>query len=132
MSEHDADEREDGAEPVAAPPAELSAEDAKLVTLARGARGRVGAIEGAAIRDETGRTYSGATVALPTLALSALRLAVAVASASGARGVEAAVVVRRAPGIGSGDVAAVRDLGGAGVPILLVGPDGRPLGSLLT
>ncbi|MFD0819004.1 cytidine deaminase, partial [Micromonospora zhanjiangensis] len=32
-------------------PAELSAEDAKLVTLARGARSRVGAVEGAAVRD---------------------------------------------------------------------------------
>ena len=39
---------------------ELDAEDAKLLTLARGARGRVGAAVGAALRDETGRTYSGA------------------------------------------------------------------------
>ena len=30
---------------------ELTAEDAKLVTLARGARARVGAVEGAAVRD---------------------------------------------------------------------------------
>lgn len=100
---------------------ELDPEDAKLVTLARGARGRVGALEGAALRDETGRTYSGATVALGTLALSALELAVAQAAASGARGVEAAVVVGGSDEVA---VAAVRDLGGAGVPVLLVAMDG--------
>ncbi len=45
---------------------ELTAEDAKLVTLARSARARVGAAEGAAVRDQDGRTYAAATVALPT------------------------------------------------------------------
>ena len=50
----------------------LSDEDAKLVTLARGARGRVGAARGAAVRDETGRTYSAADVSLPSLQVSAL------------------------------------------------------------
>ena len=34
---------------------DLSAEDAKLVTLARGARGRIGVTQGAAVRDEMGR-----------------------------------------------------------------------------
>lgn len=110
--------------------AALSAEDAKLVTLARGARGRVGAAEGAAVRDETGRTYSGATVALPSLPLSALRLAVAQAAASGARGLEAAVVVRRTPDADPADLDAVRDLGGAGVPVLVVGSDGAVLAAL--
>ena len=38
---------------------ELSAEDAKLVTLARAARARAGAVEGAAVRDGDGRTYAG-------------------------------------------------------------------------
>jgi len=71
----------------------LEAEDAKLVTLARGARGRVGAASGAAVRDETGRTYSGADVILPSLSISSLALAVAQAVAAGARGAEAAVVV---------------------------------------
>ena len=37
------------------------------------------ASEGAAVRDETGRTYTAAAVALPSLRLSALRLAVAMA-----------------------------------------------------
>jgi hypothetical protein len=109
---------------------ELSADDAKLVTLARGARGRVGAAEGAAVRDETGRTYSGATVALPSLEVSALRLAVAQAVASGARGLEAAVVVRRLPEADPADLAAVRDLGGAGVTVHVVGADGRVLATL--
>ena len=67
----------------------LSADDAKLVTLARGARGRVGAATGAAVRDETGRTYSGADVDLPSLTVSAVGLAVAQAVAAGARGLEA-------------------------------------------
>jgi hypothetical protein len=106
---------------------ELSAEDAKLVTLARGARGRVGAPEGAAVRDETGRTYSGATVALDGLALSALQLAVAQASASGARGLEAAVVVRRDAAAADDDLAAVRALGGTGVTVHVVAPDGSVL-----
>ncbi|MGD9954989.1 MAG: cytidine deaminase [Candidatus Nanopelagicales bacterium] len=105
------------------PAADLSAEDAKLATLARGARGRVGAAEGAAVRDETGRTYSGATVALASLPLSALRLAVAQAAASGARGLEAAVLVRRDAALDAADVEAVRDLGGAGVPVIVVGTD---------
>ena len=104
--------------------AELPAEDAKLVTLARGARGRVGAAEGAAVRDETGRTYSGATVALPGLAVSAVALAVAQAAASGARGLEAVVVVGAGDALSGSDLDAVRALGGAGIPVLLAAPDG--------
>jgi hypothetical protein len=109
----------------------LSAEDAKLVTLARGARGRVSAAEGAAVRDETGRTYSGATVALGALSLSALQLAVAQAAASGARGLEAAaVVVRRDPEPSPSDLDAVRALGGAGVVVHVVGSDGTLLATV--
>ena len=114
------------------PAADLPAEDAKLATLARGARGRVGAAEGAAVRDETGRTYSGATVALASLPLSALRLAVAQAAASGARGLEAAVVVRRDAEVDRADVDAVRDLGGAGVPVIVVGTDAVVLAVVTT
>ena len=79
---------------------DLDAEDAKIVTLARAARGRIGAAEGAAVRDTDGRTYVGTTVALPSLALSALQVAVAAAVASGATGLEAAALVtdgRRRP-----------------------------------
>ena len=43
----------------------LDPEDAKLITLARSARGRTGAAEGAAVRDTDGRTYLAATVDLP-------------------------------------------------------------------
>src|ERR1700678_3483024 len=68
-------------------------EDLKIISLARSARVRVAAAEGAAVRDETGRTYAAAAVALPSLQLSALRLAVAMAASSGADGLEAAAVV---------------------------------------
>ncbi len=102
---------------------ELSAEDAKLVTLARGARARIGADEGAAVRDETGRTYSGATVHLGRLELSALELAVAQAAASGAKGLEAAVVVRRDAGLVDDDISVVRSLAGTGALVYVVLPD---------
>ena len=111
------------------PATELSTEDAKLVTLARGARGRVGAVEGAAVRDETGRTYSGATVSLGALSLSALQLAVEQAADSGARGLEAAVVVRREAPVADSDLDAVRALGGDGVVVHVVGTDGSVLAS---
>ena len=74
---------------------ELDAEDAKLVVLARGAMGRAEAGSGAAVRDQDGRTYAGAPVALDALALSALQAAVAAAVSSGATGLEAAVSGRR-------------------------------------
>ena len=111
---------------------ELSAEDAKLVTLARGARGRIGAREGAAVRDETGRTYSGATVALDSLSLSALALAVAQAAASGACGIEAAAVVRGGSDLDPADLAVVRALGGTGVPVHVVSTDATLLATVLS
>lgn len=100
----------------------LDAEDAKLITLARGARGRIGAPSAAAVRDETGRTYASASVSLPSLALSGVALAVAQAAASGARGLEAVVVVGADPG--PDDLAVIRDLGGPGVPVLACEADG--------
>jgi hypothetical protein len=84
-------------------------EDAKLITLARGSRARGGAAEGAAVRDRDGRTYAAASVNLPSLRLSALQLAVAMAVASGATGLEAAVVLGDQPGDSAG-AAAVHDL----------------------
>lgn len=100
----------------------LDAEDAKLVTLARGARARAGAAEGAAIRDEDGRTYAAATVSLPSLTLTALQAAVAAAVSSGAQELEAAVVVSPAAEIDPASVAAAGDLGAA--TLILAGPDG--------
>ncbi|MEV0226501.1 cytidine deaminase [Streptomyces sp. NPDC050704] len=102
----------------------LDPEDRKIVTLARSARARNGVPEGAAVRDETGRTYVAGTVALPSLQLSALRTAVAMAVASGAKSLEAAAVVSDAESLADGDLAAVRDLGGAATPVLLAGVDG--------
>lgn len=72
---------------------DLSPEDAKLVTLARATRARIGAAQGAAVRDLDGRTYAGATVDLPHLRLGALEVCVAMAVSSGSRGLEAAVVL---------------------------------------
>jgi hypothetical protein len=95
----------------------LSAEDRKLVTLARATRARTGAAEGAAVRDSDGRTYAAATVDLPSLRVSALGVCVAMAVASGSSGLEAAVVLTDAESVGEGDVAAVRDLGGSGVVV---------------
>jgi hypothetical protein len=86
-------------------------EDIKIITLARSARARVSAAEGAAVRDETGRTYAAAAVALPSLQMSALHLAVAMAASSGATALEAAALVSDGPGPGPVDLAAVRDLG---------------------
>ncbi|MFD9331532.1 cytidine deaminase [Streptomyces sp. NPDC060065] len=102
----------------------LDPEDRKIVTLARSARARNGVPEGAAVRDETGRTYVAGTVDLPSLRLSALRTAVAMAVASGAKSLEAAAVVTEAGVAAAEDLAAVRDLGGAGTPVLVAGPDG--------
>ncbi|WAZ21631.1 cytidine deaminase [Streptomyces cinnabarinus] len=102
----------------------LDPEDRKIVTLARSARARNGVPEGAAVRDETGRTYVAGTVDLDSLKLSALRTAVAMAVASGAKSLEAAAVVTEAESAAAEDLAAVRDLGGAGTPVLVAGPDG--------
>src|SRR5204862_3684268 len=74
----------------------LDPEDRKIVTLARSARARNGVPEGAAVRDDTGRTYVAGTVELASLRLSALQTAVAMAVASGAKSLEAAAVVTEA------------------------------------
>lgn len=93
----------------------MNAEDDKLVTLARSARARTGARQGAAVRDGDGRTYVAASVELPSLALSALQVAVAMAVSSGAPGLEAAVVFGEDPADPAGE-AAVRDLA-PGAPV---------------
>lgn len=103
---------------------ELNAEDAKLVTLARSSRARNQAAEGAAVRDDTGRTYAATTVSLPSLRLAALDLAVAMAVSSGADALEAAAVVTAEPAVAASGLAPVRDLGGGGVPVFVASPDG--------
>ncbi|HJQ44317.1 MAG TPA: cytidine deaminase [Jatrophihabitantaceae bacterium] len=101
---------------------ELGPEDQKLVTLARSARARTGAAQGAAVRDTDGRTYVAATVSLPSLQLSALQAAVAQAVSSAALGLEAAVVVGDEPADDAG-TAAVRDVAPAAV-VYSAAPDG--------
>lgn len=98
---------------------DVSEEDAKLISLARGARARVGSAEGAAVRDQTGRSYSAASVDLPSVKLTAMQLAVATAASAGATGCEAAVLITREPMIDALDVAAIRELGGQYVPVLI-------------
>ncbi|MGH8774853.1 MAG: cytidine deaminase [Jiangellaceae bacterium] len=105
---------------------ELGPEDAKIVILARATRARTGAAEGAAVRDLDGRTYAAAPVSLPSLRLSALQVAVAIAVSSGASGLEAAAVVG-GDGDDVGGLAAVRDLGGAGTPVFVADPTGSVL-----
>jgi len=104
-------------------------EDLKIITLARSARARVMAAEGAAVRDETGRTYAAAAVALPSLRLSALHLAVAMAVSSGAGNLEAAALVSDGDGPDPADLAAVRDMGPNAV-VFHAAPDGTLIATL--
>jgi len=100
----------------------VDAEDEKLVTLARAARARNGAAEGAAVRDDLGRTYSAATVALSSLSLSALQVAVAAAVSSGVQRLEAAAVVTEAEQPTADDRAVVEELGVAA--LIVADPSG--------
>jgi hypothetical protein len=109
--------------------ADLTAEDQKLVTLARSSRARVGALEGAAVRDQDGRTYAAASVVLPSLVVTALQLAVASAVAAGATKLEAAAVVTEAAALEGSGRAAVRDLS-VDAPIHVAAPDGSLLGTV--
>ncbi len=103
---------------------ELQPEDHKLVVLARAAQARTGGLEGAALRDLDGRTYAASTVDLPSLHVSAVGVVVAMAVTSGAGGVEAAVVMSKAP-VDGGDLAVLRDLAGEDVPVYRADQSGR-------
>lgn len=104
--------------------AAFSAEDAKLVTLARAARARTGAAEAAALRDTTGRTYVAVAVDLPSLRLPALAAVVVVALASGVADVEAAAVVGVRSTLSADDTRVIADLA-TGIPVYLAAPDGE-------
>jgi len=117
---------------------DLLPEDAKLVTLARASRARTAAPQGAAVRDQDGRTYAAATVTLPSLQVDALDLAVAMAVSSGARSLEGCAVVGGAVvggavvggAIVGGEVpgiAAVRDLAGDGIAVVMADEAGTPI-----
>jgi hypothetical protein len=99
----------------------LSDEDAKLCTLAKAALARINAPSGAAVRDELGRTYASANVDIPTLRISAIDIVVAQAVASGATGLEAAVILGAPADV---NLAAAREIGGPELPIYLGDPDG--------
>jgi hypothetical protein len=106
---------------------ELDPEDAKLATLARASRARARAQESAAVRDLDGRTYTAVSVDLPSLSLSALQAAIAMAVSSGVTGLEAAVVVTDALAVAESDVEVVRDFAGRGVPIFRADASGAAL-----
>jgi hypothetical protein len=101
----------------------LSPEDEKLVTLARASRARTQSPRGAAVRDLDGRTYVAASVKLPSLDLSALDLAVAMAISSGATGLEAGAVVTTRPGA-IVDLSTVREMAGTDIPVILADHEG--------
>ncbi len=71
---------------------DLTAEDAKLLVLARSAAARVTG-SGAAVRDDIGRTYLAGAVQVGPLRLSAVQAAVAQAVGSGVSRLEAVAVV---------------------------------------
>jgi hypothetical protein len=102
----------------------LDAEDTKLVVLARSAMARAEGGSGAAVRDADGRTYAAASVNLSTLQLTGLQAAVAAAASSGARSLEAVVLVA-----GSADdpgIAAVRELSPT-ASVIITDRAGNPL-----
>ena len=90
---------------------DLPAEMAKLVTLARGARARASAREGAAVIDDMGRSYAAGSVDLAHLKLSAVRAAVAAAVSSGSRALDAAVVLSESPELAADDRAVLDEVG---------------------
>ena len=99
---------------------DLSAEDAKLVTLARATRARTCSPEPAAVRDLDGRTYAAASVSLPSLQVSALGVCVAMAVSSGSRGLEAVVLMGVGSELPEHDAALLREFAGDDVVVHLV------------
>ena len=91
-------------------------EDVKIITLARAARARTGATQGACVRDLDGRTYAATSVSLPHLQLSAVAAALAMAVSSGAEGLEAVAISSDEPP-GPADRELVRDLPGERVKL---------------
>ncbi|HEX8510643.1 MAG TPA: cytidine deaminase [Propionibacteriaceae bacterium] len=100
-----------------------NAEDVKIIGLARAARARTGAAQGACVRDTDGRTYAATNVALPSLTLSAIAVAVAMAVSSGATGLEAAALASEQPPAAL-DTAVLTEVPGAAVVIWWVDPAG--------
>ena len=70
------------------------------------------------MRDTDGRTYAATSVGLPSLQLSAVQVAVAMAVSSGAPGLEA-VAVNGPETLAEHDRTVITDLGGYGVVVWL-------------
>ncbi len=83
------------------------------------------------MRDLDGRTYTASTVQLPSLELTALETAVAMAVSSGATGLEAAAVVTAAD-LPVVRVEAARDLGGDGITVFVASWEGEVAGVVHT
>jgi hypothetical protein len=110
-----------------------NSEDDKLAVLAKGARSRVQAQAGAALRDETGRTYASAEVSVGSLKLSAVEMVVAQAVASGSTGVESVVISQQVElGISDSDLDLVRTFAGSAVTIYVIDEAGNPVDSRST
>ena len=107
---------------------DLGDEDLKLVALAKQARARIQAKEGAAVRDDTGRSYSGATVELHSVTFTALQLAVAQAVAAGARDIEAAVIVTNGA---KADAQPISDASSTPTPLHICSPKGDVVASTI-
>ena len=74
--------------------------------------------------DADGRTYAAATVDLPSLRLTAIQVCLGMAVSSGAKGLEAAVLLTEADEPTAPDLAALTDLGGRGVVVHVADPRG--------
>jgi len=98
-------------------------EDRKIITLARAARGRTGADQGACVRDGDGRTYAATSIGLRSLSLSAIQLAVAMAVSSSAPGLEAVALVAE-NGPTDLELALVREVAGRSVTVWVIDPNG--------
>jgi len=108
-------------------------EDDKLAILAKGARSRVQAKIGAALRDETGRTYASAEISIGILKLSAVEMVVAQAVASGSTGVESIVLSAQTEiSFSDSELELVRAFAGTGVPIYVIDETGKPVDTRLT
>ncbi len=105
-----------------------NSEDDKLSVLAKGARSRVQANVGAALRDETGRTYASAEISIGSLRLSAVEMVVAQAVASGSTGVESVVVCPKLySSVSESDIELLRTFAGTSVPLYIVDDSGNLL-----
>lgn len=97
--------------------------DLPLVEVARELAAASG-VEAAAVRDGHGRISAAGPIELPSLRTSAVRAAVTCAVVGGARSLQSAVLVSDVATPSESDLAALLDLGGPGMPIVLLSPGG--------